>query len=144
MSESGKQRPLVGFGVMVFKDGKVLLCKRKGSHGAGEYAFPGGSMEYMESFEGGARRETREECGLEIQNVKFLAIFNIKKYAPKHHVGIGFTADWAGGEPKILEPEKHKSWGWYDLDDLPQPIFEGSDVMIEIYRSGNNSHMYDS
>src|SRR3989338_3768070 len=40
----------VGIGVLIFKEGKVLLCKRKGSHGSGEYAFPGGHLEYMESF----------------------------------------------------------------------------------------------
>jgi 8-oxo-dGTP diphosphatase len=33
------------------KDGRVLLGKRRGSHGRGEYAWPGGHMEYMESFE---------------------------------------------------------------------------------------------
>ncbi len=52
-----EQRPRVGIGVMVMKDGKVLLGKRKGSHGAGEYAWPGGHMEYMESFEDVAKRE---------------------------------------------------------------------------------------
>ena len=45
------ERPKVGVGVMVFKDGKILLAKRKGSHGAGEYAFPGGHLEFGESFE---------------------------------------------------------------------------------------------
>jgi 8-oxo-dGTP diphosphatase len=37
----------IGIGVMVFKDGKVLMARRKGSHGQGEYAFPGGHLEYM-------------------------------------------------------------------------------------------------
>lgn len=50
--------PKVGIGVMIFKDGKVLLGKRKGSHGDGEYSFPGGHLNYMESFEDCAQRET--------------------------------------------------------------------------------------
>ncbi len=37
----------VGVGVMVFKDGKVLMTKRQGSHGAGEHSFPGGHLDYM-------------------------------------------------------------------------------------------------
>ena len=45
-----EQRPKVGIGVMVFKDGKVLMGKRKSSHGEGEWAWPGGHLEYMESF----------------------------------------------------------------------------------------------
>ena len=63
---------------MIFKDGKVLLGKRKGSHGVGEYAWPGGHMEYMESFEGCAKQETMEETGVEIENLRFLRVMNLK------------------------------------------------------------------
>ena len=37
-------RPVVGIGVMILKDRNVLLGQRKGSHGAGDYAFPGGHI----------------------------------------------------------------------------------------------------
>lgn len=61
----------VGVGVMIFdKDGMILLGKRKGSHGAGEYSFPGGHLEYGESFEECAKREVMEECGIEIKNLE--------------------------------------------------------------------------
>ena len=43
-------RPKVGVGVMVLKNGKVLIGKRKGAHVAGEWAWPGGHLEYMESL----------------------------------------------------------------------------------------------
>ena len=49
--ENPQPQTRVGIGVIILKDGKVLLGKRKGSHGAGEYAFPGGHLEYMESFD---------------------------------------------------------------------------------------------
>ncbi len=45
-----ENRLKVGIGVMVVKDGHVLIGKRVSSHGEGEYCFPGGHMEYMESF----------------------------------------------------------------------------------------------
>ncbi|HEU5114557.1 MAG TPA: NUDIX domain-containing protein [Candidatus Paceibacterota bacterium] len=128
----------VGIGVMVVKDGKVLLGKRKGSHGAGEYAWPGGHLEYMESFTDCAKREIMEETGIEVDNIRFLRLMNIKDYAPKHYVDIALLADWKKGEPKVLEPNKVESWGWYDIDSLPQPLFKGIPYTIEAFKTGRN------
>lgn len=96
---AGKKRPKVGVGVLVLKNKKVLLTQRKGSHGAGEWVFPGGHLEYWESIEDCAKRECREEAGIEIKNIKFLRLYNSKKYAKKHYVDIGLVAEWASGEP---------------------------------------------
>src|SRR6185295_3357398 len=118
-----ERQPKVGVGVMVLKEGRVLLSKRRGSHGAGEYSFPGGHLEYLESFEQCARREIAEECGIEVHNLRFQLLANTKVYAPKHYVHVGLIADWLAGEPKVLEPDKAESWGWYALEALPQPMF---------------------
>lgn len=126
---------------MILKDGKVLMTKRKGSHGAGDYGFPGGHLEYMESFEDCAIRETREECGIEIKNIQFLYVTNVKKYAPKHYVHIGVIAEWASGEPVTLEPEKAEEWEWFDLDDLPKgPTFAFCKLAFDAYK--NNRTYY--
>jgi 8-oxo-dGTP diphosphatase len=135
-------KPKVGVGVMILKDGKVLLARRKGSHGEGEYSFPGGHLEYMESFEDCAKREVREECGVEIQNIRFLYLTNVKKYKPKHYVHIGLIADWKSGEPKTLEPEKAGEWKWCELNDLPEPLFEFCRLSFDAYRTGR--HYYSS
>ncbi len=63
MSNNDLGKIRVGVGIMIFKDGKVLMGRRKGSHGAGEYAFPGGHLDFGESFEDCAKRETLEEAG---------------------------------------------------------------------------------
>jgi 8-oxo-dGTP diphosphatase len=131
-------RPKVGVGVMIFKDEKILLGKRKNAHGEGEYAWPGGHMEYMESFEECAKRETLEEAGIEIENVKFLRLYNLKDYAPKHYVDILMQADWKSGEPQILEPHKIEGWDWYDIDNLPEPLFKAEYSGIEAYKTGKN------
>ncbi len=128
----------VGVGVAVMKDGKILLGKRKGSHGKGEYGGPGGHLEHLESFEDCARRETLEETGIEIDNIRFLCLTNLKKYAPKHYIDIGVIADWKSGEPQILEPEKCEGWDWYDLDKLPTPLFAVEPQYIEAIRTGKN------
>lgn len=133
-----KNMPKAGVGVMIFKNGKVLLAKRKGSHGEGEYAFPGGHLEYMESFDDCARREVNEECGIKINNIRFQFLANVIKYVPKHYVHIGLLADWESGEPMVLEPEKSELWCWYELDKLPQPMFETCKIAIDSYRTGKN------
>jgi 8-oxo-dGTP diphosphatase len=138
MEQNKENRPKVGIGVMVIKDGKVLLGKRKGSHGQGEYAWPGGHMEYMESFEECAKREVMEETGIEIGNIKFLRLLNLKTYAPKHYVDIGLMAQWISGEPKIMEPEKCDGWAWYEMDNLPQPLFGTIESYIESYKTGRD------
>lgn len=128
----------VGIGVFILKDGKVLLGKRRGSHGAGQYAGPGGHLEYMESFEECAKRETLEETGIEITNVRFLCLSNLKQYAPKHYVDVGLLADWKSGEVRVMEPDKVESWDWYDLDNLPGELFAAEPHYLEAVQSGRN------
>lgn len=116
-------RPITSVGVMIFKDGKVLLGKRLAGVGTGDYAFTGGKLEHSESIEECARRETLEEAGIEIKNVKFHFITNLNThYKPFHFVHIGLTAKWAKGEPRAMEPEKCAQWDWYSIENLPDPI----------------------
>ncbi|MEK7586049.1 MAG: NUDIX domain-containing protein [Patescibacteria group bacterium] len=128
----------VGMGVVILKEGKILLGKRKGSFGSEEYASPGGHLEYMESFENGIRREVREECGIEIKNIKFIHVANEVTYAPKHYVNVQFLADWESGEPITFESEKIGGWNWYSFDSLPDKIFELTRKGIESYKTGRN------
>jgi 8-oxo-dGTP diphosphatase len=58
------QRPKVGIGVAVVKKNFILLGKRKGSHGSGDWAFPGGHLEFGETPHECAYRELLEETGL--------------------------------------------------------------------------------
>lgn len=137
--DSVNQRPKVGIGVMIFKDGKVLLGKRKNTNndGENEYANPGGHIEYMESLEECAKRETREEAGIEIENVRFLSLYNLKKY-DKHYINIGLLADWKSGELQNLEPDKCEGWNWYDLNNLPSPLYGTMPQYLEALQTGKN------
>ena len=108
----------------VLREGQVLLGKRRGAHGAGEYSTPGGHLEHLESFEACARREVREECGLDLANVRFQFVANVTTYAPRHYVHVGLLADWQSGDARVLEPEKCEGWAWYPLAKLPEPLFE--------------------
>jgi len=128
--------PRVGVGVTVLREGRVLLGRRRGSHGAGEYSTPGGHLDHLESFEACARRETREECGLEIMVVRFHFLAKVATYAPRHYVHIGLLAEWASGEPRVLEPDKCEGWDWYAIEAPPQPLFEMTRLALAALREG--------
>lgn len=133
-----EHKPKVAIKVMIIRDGKVLFGKRKKPFAGGQYEFPGGHFEYMESFEECAKRETREECGIEIKNIRFQFLANVRKYIPRHYVHIGLIADWKNGDPKLLEPYECENWGWYDLNNLPSPLFDPCKVAIDSYLTGKN------
>jgi 8-oxo-dGTP diphosphatase len=121
-----ENRPKAGLGVILLKENKVLLLKRKGSHGAGEWSFPGGHLEFFETFEECAKRETREETGLEIEIIKKepVAITNdFFRKENKHYITLYMESNYLYGKPKILEPEKCEAIEWFSWKNLPEPLF---------------------
>lgn len=137
------QRPLVGVAVAVYKQGRFLLGKRKNSHGAGCWQFPGGHLEFGESIEECAGREIFEETGISIRNIRFGPFTNdIFTEERKHYITLFVVADHADGEPTVKEPEKCEQWGWFDPHDLPQPLFLPIKNLLE--RKINLVEMVDS
>lgn len=119
-----EQRPRVGVGILIRRDGKVLLGKRRGSHGAGQWCPPGGHLEFMETIERCVRREAREEAGVEFGPV--IAKVTTEDFFEadgRHYISVTSIADWHAGEPQIFEPEKFEAWEWFPWDALPEPIF---------------------
>ncbi|MEN9561685.1 MAG: hypothetical protein RIQ56_958, partial [Candidatus Parcubacteria bacterium] len=115
--------PGVGVGVYVRKGGKILMGLRKGGHGAGEWCAPGGKMDMNETPEECARRETFEETGIRVKNVRFLGITNdIWSDIGTHFVTISFVADWGSGVAQVMEKEKCEEWRWCEWGRLPKPL----------------------
>lgn len=115
--------PRIGVGVAIVKEGQVLLGKRTGSHGAGEWSFPGGHLEYLESVEACAARELLEETGLTAHSLKLGPWTEDVMENDKHYITLFVFANHLEGEPKLLEPHKCEGWEWFDWDDLPLPLF---------------------
>ena len=118
------KRPLIGVGVIVVRDDKVLLGLRKGSHGDGTWHFPGGHLEFGESVEDCARREVLEETGLRADLIEPGPYTNdIFKKEDKHYITLFAITEIEEGEPKVMEPEKCECWKWFSWNNLPQPLF---------------------
>lgn len=118
-----KQRPRVGVGIGVIREGKVLLGKRKGAHGAGEWAFGGGHLEFGESVEECVARELREETGIKPLSLLLGPWVNDLIEGDKHYITLFVFVDQFEGEPQLLEPHKCEGWEWFDWNDLPKPLF---------------------
>ncbi len=131
-----EERPKVGVGVVVVKDGKILIGERLMSHGAGTWMIPGGHLEFGETFEECAMREVFEETGLtDIEITELIRVGNDRIY-DKHFVTIGMVATWKSGEPKVTEPGKSENWKWIDPKELPENIFLPSKWCVENWLAG--------
>jgi len=130
------ERPKLGVGVLVLKEGKVLIGERLASHGAGSYSLPGGHMEFGESFEDTARRELTEETGLEDVVINDLICVSNDRVYGKHFITIGMLADWKSGEPVVMEPLKSANWKWYAPEEIPENLFLPSKAVIKNWLAG--------
>ena len=133
---SGNERPKIGIGVIVIRDGKILLGERLSNHGAGTYEIPGGHLEFGETFEDAARREVREETGLKDIIIKTVVSVGNDIAYDRHYVSIGLLAECHSGEPYDAEPEHSRNWRWYDTANLPQRIFPHSKRVIDNWIAG--------
>jgi 8-oxo-dGTP diphosphatase len=131
-------RPLVGIGVIVLREGRVLLGQRLGSHGACSWALPGGHLEFGEEIEDAARREVLEETALRLAALRRGPYTNnVFAHDGKHYVTLFVVAEAAGGEARLCEPAKCAGWQWFDWAGLPQPLFAPLQSLVASgYRPG--------
>jgi len=118
------KRVQVGVGVVVKRNGKILVGKRKVSHGAGTWALPGGHLEPGESFETCCKREVLEETGLIINNISPVVFTNdVFHEEGFHYITLFFKGKYESGEAVVAEPRHCEEWRWVSLDHIPRPIF---------------------
>lgn len=113
----------VGVGVLLVDDmGRVLVGRRRGSHGAGTLQLPGGHLEVGESFEECASRELAEETGIVLAPGSFSHAHTTNDVMPddeKHYVTIFMASHVPEGlQARTLEPHKCEGWAWQAWDDL--------------------------
>jgi len=110
----------VAVGAIVFnKEGKVLIGRRgKSSRDeVGKWDFPGGAVDFGETFEEAIKREAKEEFGINIKLIEFFRPVQVIEPG-KHWVGAFFIAKLASGEAKLLEKDKFSDLKWVSLEEI--------------------------
>jgi 8-oxo-dGTP diphosphatase len=117
-------RPKVGVAVFIRKEGKVLVGKRIGGHGAGCWGLPGGHLEYGETPEECACREVAEEVGIKISNMRLGPYTNDLPAVnfDKHYITLYVFAEYNEGEVRVLEPDKCEEWKWIHIEELKATV----------------------
>jgi 8-oxo-dGTP diphosphatase len=101
-------------GMLVVKGDAVLLLRRAHAPRIGWIDVPGGFLEAGESLEAGARRELREETGLDVGRVEPLAFhwdeYWLRGFGRFPTMNWYFVARWRGGEPVGSDDAASAEW----------------------------------
>lgn len=139
MSSAVKAVVRVGVGCLVtspLHPNCLLWGVRRGSHGAGQLALPGGHLEVGESWEECAAREVQEETNLLVAAPKMVMVTNdvcMGGDPSKHYITIFMTAHIADNSPELvnMEPHKCERWEWVPwpavlevMRDTPERLFD--------------------
>jgi 8-oxo-dGTP diphosphatase len=123
MGVPGIDFPGLGVGLVILRDGKLLLYKRVHPPEAGYWNIVGGKVDHMEPAEEAARREAEEETGLRIGAIERIALTEQIIAADRQHwISLLYVTRDFSGEPQLTEPDKLSDFGWFSRSQLPEPL----------------------
>jgi len=97
-------RPIVAVGAIVVEKGRVLMARRGKEPSYGLWSVPGGAVHLGEDLKAAARREIREELGIEVELTDVIEILervtrDAEGRVQYHYVVVDYLARRADGEP---------------------------------------------
>ena len=142
INKSNKIFQLFGASVIIYKNGKILLQKRKDNNCWG---YHGGRVELGEIVKEAAKRELFEETGLTANSLKLFGVFSGPElhhiYPDGNEVHIIDTVylcdDFSG--TTIFQEEECLDLQWFAFDSIPEklspPIIPALKKFIELHHS---------
>nr|MDO8135129.1 NUDIX hydrolase [Candidatus Njordarchaeum guaymaensis] len=117
--------------IIVGKTGSIILVKRLNPPFKGDWALPGGFVEYGETVEAAAAREAKEETGIDIKLIKIVGVYSAPDRDPRGHtVSICFLAREVGGELKADTDAKEATG--FQPSSLPKKLaFDHGQMLID-------------
>jgi 8-oxo-dGTP diphosphatase len=113
---------------VIIKDHMIVLIKRSKSPFEGQYALPGGFVEYGETVESALIREIAEETGLEVKIKSLIGVYSDPNRDPRGHVvSLAFKAQITGGE--LSSGSDAREVRLFDVRHLPQLAFDHEKII---------------
>jgi mutator protein MutT len=127
--------------LILIENNKILLLKRSNTGiFDGCWCMPTGKIEYGESPKQAIIREAYEEIGITEAEVELSTVLAAKvpsffdSQIIHQDMSLFFFCKSYKGKILNMEPHKHSEIGFFDLDDLPDPIIPVVKLGIEQYR----------
>ncbi|MCM0083668.1 NUDIX hydrolase [Geomonas sp. Red32] len=113
--------------IIELAEGIVLIERKNEPYG---WAIPGGFVDYGESVETAAARESLEETGLEVNNLRLLGVYSDPARDKRSHNISTVYAATATGKPQAGDDAA--GLAVFPLDRLPQPLcFDHAKILAD-------------
>ena len=109
------KQPVVGVGVVIIRDGEILLEKRKSEPSRGKWSIPGGLVELGENIAETVVREVKEETGLDVEKPELVDVIDdiIRDENGEikfHFVIVDYFVKVKGGNAKASSDAEELKW----------------------------------
>ena len=129
---SKPRNPFITVDIIIEINSGIILIKRKNPPPG--WAIPGGFVDYGESLEDCARREAKEETGLDIKLMRQFHTYSDPGRDPRHHTVSTIFIATATGKPKAGDDAKEAVV--FIRESLPDDIAFDHNKILEDYFSG--------
>ena len=115
---------------IIIEDNEILLIERSNPPFKGEYALPGGFVEYNEKVEDAVVREIEEETGLKTEIMSLVGVYSDPDRDPRGHtISTVYTLKITGGE--LVSGSDAENAKFFPLNDLPELAFDHSKIISD-------------
>jgi ADP-ribose pyrophosphatase YjhB (NUDIX family) len=123
--------PKVAVGVVIARNGQILLNRRAIDPGKGRWSFPSGYVDLGESTAGAAVREVKEETGYDVELRGLVGVYS---EATRPVVFVVYGGELVGGE--LMPCDEVEEVKLFGADDLPALAFEHDSQIVRDWQTG--------
>lgn len=121
--------------IVIEKGDKIVLLKRSIEPFKGKWIIPGGHVEYGETVETAAVRESEEETSLKVRLKEILGVYSDKNRDPRYHtISTAFIAEAVAGELRVMTEAKEAKWVTEKEIDFDSLGFDHKKILKDYFK----------